>query len=82
MTFGDRPEPGEEVLLVSLPTGLLSDLPTEDQAAIAALVGKPVRLMSYDADGKAELQFTDAHGIVHFIYVEPTSIKAVGPEET
>ena len=78
MTSGDIPKPGEEVLLVSIPTGLLSDLPTEDQSAIAAVVGKPVRLMNYCDDGRAELQFTDVRGIIHFLYVEPTNIKAVG----
>jgi hypothetical protein len=77
MSFGDRPKPGEEVLLVSIPTGLLSNLPTEDQAVIAAVVGKSVRLMNYCNDGRAELQFTDAHGIIHFLYVETTNIKAI-----
>ncbi len=78
MTSGDRPNTGEEVLLVSLPVGFTSDLPTEDQAAIAAVVGKTVRLINYRDDGRAELQFTDTHGIIHFLYVEPTYIKAVG----
>ncbi len=77
MTSGDRPNTGEEVLLVSLPVGFTSDLPTEDQAAIAAVVGKTVRLINYCDDGRAELLFTDTHGIIHFLYVEPTHIKAV-----
>jgi hypothetical protein len=55
-----KPNPGEMVLLKSIPPGLLDGLPQEDQNAIMAIVGKPVLLVEYDDDdGRAELHFDD-----------------------
>ena len=60
MTVHDsRPSPGEMVSLTSLPPGLVDGLPQEDQDAIVAIVGKPVLLVGYDEDGRAELHFDD-----------------------
>ena len=72
-----NPMPGDSVVLKEVPQGLLEGLPKEDQRAIIAIVGKPVRLNEYDDDGKAELQFTDSGGGIHFIYVRPDFIKTV-----
>jgi hypothetical protein len=47
------------VLLTSLPPGLVDGLPQEDQDAIVAIVGKPVLLVGYDEDRRAELHFDD-----------------------
>lgn len=60
-----KPKPGEMVVLAKIPTGLLDGLRTEDQAAIAAIVGKPVLLSEYDDIGRAELEFKDEHGVIH-----------------
>jgi hypothetical protein len=49
-------------------------LPTEDQEAIAAVVGKLILLTEYDDDGRAELEFTDRNGIIHSIFVNPDFI--------
>jgi hypothetical protein len=75
---------GEQVILLALPTGLLEGLPDEDQRAIAAMVGKPVTLVGYDEDGRAELHFedpadarTDVHRHTHFIWVEPAFIARI-----
>ena len=54
-----KPRPGETVVLTRIPPGLLNGLPQEDQKAIAAIVGKPVLLVEYDEDGRAELHFDD-----------------------
>jgi hypothetical protein len=62
------------VILRALPTGFLDDLPAEDQQAIRGMVGKPVTLNEYDPDGRAELEFTDKHGLIRFIYVDPKFI--------
>ena len=43
----------------TVPSGLLEGLPQEDQNAIVAIAGKPVLLVGYDEDGRAELQFDD-----------------------
>jgi len=46
---------GRKVILTGLPPGFLDDLPEEDQRAISAVVGKAVKLLGYDQDGRAEL---------------------------
>jgi hypothetical protein len=72
----EKPQPGELVVLTEAPLSLLSDLPTEDQRAISDIVGKPVLLDAYNDDGKAELEFTDSSGGIHFICVNPNIIRA------
>ncbi len=66
---------GRNVILKALPPGFLDDLPVEDQRAISEIVGKPVMLNEYDADGRAELEFTDTEDVIHFIYVDPKFIE-------
>ena len=76
------PSPGETVSLTSIPPGLLEGLPQEDQNAIVAIVGKPVLLVGYDQDGRAELHFDDPFDVrtgdyshSHSIWVAPEFIK-------
>ena len=73
----NRPKPGDTVLLTEAPSGLLDGLPMEDQRAIVEVIGKLVRLNGYDAEGRAELEFTDHDGEIHFVYVHPNVITAV-----
>ena len=47
---------GRKVILKAVPPGLLDNLPVEDQRATSEIVGKPVMLNEYDADGRAELE--------------------------
>jgi hypothetical protein len=77
-----KPVPGEMVVLKGIPPGLLDGLPREDQNAILALVGKPVTLVEYDEDGRAELQFDDPFdgragdsSHTHSIWVAPECIE-------
>jgi hypothetical protein len=49
---------------------------SKNQKAISEAVGKPIRLIGYDDDGRAELEFTDAEGVIHFIYVNTSVIRA------
>jgi hypothetical protein len=65
------------VTLTEVPSGLLDNLPMEDRRAISEVVGKPIVLNEYDEDGRAELQFKDNQGVIHFIYVSPDFIRAV-----
>jgi hypothetical protein len=74
MTTSRKPKAGDIVLLIEIPSGLLNDLPPEDQRAVTATVGKPIRLVEYDEDGRAELEFTDTENVTHFIYVDPQYI--------
>ncbi len=66
-----RPPTGSMVVLRELPPGLIDGLPREDQIAISEVVGKKVLLVEYDENGRAELEFTDPHGVIHSIYVDP-----------
>jgi hypothetical protein len=75
-----RPKAGDKVMLIAVPPGMLEDLPTEDQRAITQAVGKPILLIGYDENGRAELEFQDDSADTHFIYVSPEFIrKAVEP---
>jgi hypothetical protein len=69
-------KPGDSVVLTGVPPGLLKGLPNEDQTAIAEVVGKPVLLVGYE-DGRAELEFTDKHGTIHLICVNPSFIQGL-----
>ena len=71
-----RPKPGDMVLLERLPPGFLDDLPPEDQLAISKAVGKPMMFNEYADWGHAELEFQDELGVFHFIYVDPSYIRA------
>ena len=71
-----RSKPGDKVVLIAVPPGMLDDLPTEDQKAITEVVGKPILLTGYDEDGRAELEFQDDDSAdTHFIYVSPEFIR-------
>ena len=77
-----KPEPGEMVLLKSIPPGLVDGLPQDDQNAIVAIIGKPVLLVGYDDDGRAELHFDDPfdggaddYSHTHAIWVAPVFIE-------
>ena len=69
-----RPKPGDLVILRECPAGLVDDLPAADQQAISAIIGKLVRLNKYEDDGRAELEFTDADGVIHFLFLSPEFI--------
>jgi hypothetical protein len=78
----DAPKAGDTVVLTSLPPGLIDDLPREDQRVIKAIVGKPVLLVEYDEDGRAELEFEDPFkgrpgtlDCTHTIFVSPEFIR-------
>ena len=77
------PKAGDTVILLNVPAGLLDGLPQADQQAIIAVVGKPVLLVGYDEDGRAELEFDE--GSVPYehrqtIWVAPEYIRAsLGP---
>jgi hypothetical protein len=60
----------------------LEGLPQEDQNAIVAIVGKPVSLVDYDEDGRAELHVDDPFDVRtdddshrHSIWVAPEFIE-------
>lgn len=72
-----KPQAGELVVLTRIPPGLVDGLPCEDQHAIADVIGKPVLLSEYDDTGRAELEFIDKEGVIHYIYVDVSVIRRV-----
>ena len=76
-----KPQPGDMVVLTAVPLGLLDGLPQEDKHAIIATVGKPVLLVGYDDDGRAEIFFndpfdvgTDPYSNTHSVWVQPAFV--------
>jgi hypothetical protein len=70
-----RPKPGEKVVLKALPPGFIDDLPEAERHAISARIGRPIMLMGYDRDGRAELEFMAQDDSIHTLYVDPKFIK-------
>lgn len=68
-------EPGRMVVLNTLPPGLLFGLPEQDRIAIQSIIGQPVTLAGYSF-GQAELEFVDAVGDGHSIWVDSSLIQA------
>jgi len=75
-------KPGAAAVLTKVPPGLLDGLPEEDQSAISEIVGKRILLVAYDDDGRAELEFKDREGTIHFIYVAPEFIRPATRRKT
>ena len=75
------PKPGDMVVLVGLPPGFLDDLPLEEQSAISAMVGKPIKFCGITSTStweRVELEFSDyEHGMNHTLYVDPSFIRPV-----
>jgi hypothetical protein len=71
-----RPRVGDHVVLKGVPPGFLTDLPRSDKTAIAKKIGRRVRLVGYERDGRAELEFRDSRGVLHYIYPNPRFISA------
>ena len=69
-------EPGDLVILESVPLTLLRDLPEEDQAAIREAVGHPVTFAGFSF-GEAEVEFRDRFGDAHTIWVEANRLVPV-----
>ena len=56
---------------------MLLGMTEREQEAVAEILEKPVLLVGYDADCRAELSFRDRNKSLHFIYLDPVYIKAV-----
>jgi len=67
-------QPGDRVVLVSVPPTLLSGLPEEDQAAISSAIGKPATFAGFSY-GQAEVELTDSQGDDHTIWVDADRIR-------
>jgi hypothetical protein len=72
-----KPLPGGSVFIRETPPGLFSGLSEDDQRAVFAILNEPIRLNAYDDEGRAELEFTDSQGMIHFLYVSQDLIKTI-----
>jgi hypothetical protein len=72
-----RPKPGTRVIIHDVSPDLLLGMPEREQKALSEIRDKPVLLVGYDADYRAELSFRDRNKSLHFIYLDPIYIKAV-----
>jgi hypothetical protein len=63
-------KPGDKVVRKALPPGFVDDRPEEEQRAILARIGRPIMLMGYDRDGRAELEFMAGDDSIHTLYVD------------
>jgi hypothetical protein len=70
------PKPGTSVIITKEPPDLFLGMDVNVRDAVSAILGKPILLVDYDADGRAELTFKDRKKASHFVYVDPTYIKA------
>lgn len=58
---------GDSVILLNAPDELLSDLPSEDQAAIKTQTGMAMSVQGFDEHSHVELAFTSEDKIIPFI---------------
>jgi hypothetical protein len=68
-------KPGQKVILTALPPGFLDDLLDEEQRAISVRIGRPIMLMGYERDGRAQLEFMASDDSIHTLYVDPKFIR-------
>jgi hypothetical protein len=52
-------------------SGFLGDLLEEEPRAISARIGRPIMLMAYERDGRAELEYMAKDDSMHIFYVDP-----------
>ncbi len=63
----------DKVIYLEITEYLLKDLPSEDQKAIKAQKGEILKVISFDKNGYAELEFKH-EGHLHTIWVEPSCL--------
>ena len=69
-------QPGDLVILLSVPSNVINGLPKNDQMAIRSVIGKTVKFSGISFD-QAEIEFKDGHGDTHTIWVDPDRIRPV-----
>lgn len=75
---GTSLQEGDLVVFLSAPDELLSNLPSEDQSAIRAQVGKSLTVQGFDQYGHVELEFKSEEGAFHSIWVKPSYLRKSG----
>ncbi|MDH4982593.1 hypothetical protein [Hyphomicrobium sp. D-2] len=68
---------GDVVVLSEVPPELISGLPDEDVAAIAAQIGSKMKVSGFDELGNVELEFASSADTFHTIFVTAKSLRKV-----
>lgn len=74
---GRRVRRWDRVRFLKASAGLLRGLPRSDRQAILSAVGGVYRIQGFNVVGYAELEFSDAQGTMHFVWVEPENLRLV-----
>ena len=72
---GETLQEGDPVILLNAPDDLLLNLPSEDQVAIRAQVGKSMQVQGFDEHGNVELEFKDDNEMIHFIWIGSSHLR-------
>jgi hypothetical protein len=67
-------QPGDFVVLLSVPAALIFGLSEEDKIAVKSVIGKTVRFAGISF-GQAQLEFKDSRGDEHTIWVDVGHIR-------
>jgi hypothetical protein len=70
---GNEISVNDKVIYLEITEHLLKDLPSEDQKAIKAQKGEILKVISFDKNGYAELEFKHKDHL-HTIWVEPSCL--------
>ena len=68
---------GDTVQLVDIPLELLLGLTESEQNIIRAEIGKMHLIQSANQHGKLKLEFFDARGISHTIFIRPSCVTRI-----
>lgn len=80
LVFDRNDEPvtiGDRVRILTIPASLPAGLPIEDQLAIKAQLGKLLVVESIREAGELELEFFDADGNPHTIWLEGRCVEKI-----
>jgi hypothetical protein len=68
---------GDTVKLLDIPLGLLLGRTESEQNALREAIGNRHLVQSYNQHGKIELEFYDARGIPHTIFINPACVTRI-----
>ena len=77
MAKGYKPKVGDKVILKGLPDKISHKSSKVGKERHLEKIGRPHMLTAYEPDGRAELEFSDSNGVIHYIYVNSSFISAI-----
>ncbi|MBV9243314.1 MAG: hypothetical protein JO366_00710 [Methylobacteriaceae bacterium] len=71
---------GDRVLVDSIPTSLIKELPESDREAIKNQIGRTLTISGFDNWGNAELEFSESMDSIHTIWIETSVLRKLSDE--